>query len=143
MAETHVISALVEKYRVISGQIEACESELAKHRWELDNIKSVIRMFEPDYDLRDIQPKKTIKFTFKRNIFMRCAMDILREAKEPISTRDIVLKAFAMQGAEQDATVTERFQKYLTRSLMVRERDGSVTGSGDYPRLWGMKKPIN
>lgn len=111
------------------------------HRWELDNIKSVIHMFKPDYDLRDAKGKRPMKVTFRRNVFMRCAMDILRDAKEPISARDIVLKAFAMQGAEQDAAVIERFTRYLEKVLKARERDGGVTGQNGYPVVWGIAKP--
>jgi hypothetical protein len=51
MAESHVVSGLVDKRSELVGQIEKLQDEIASIRALMDCIDGSIKLFEPDYDL--------------------------------------------------------------------------------------------
>lgn len=59
MAETHVISALVDKRARIDGEIKARRYQIMRLEIELAHVDAVIRMFKPDYDIDKIATKRS------------------------------------------------------------------------------------
>jgi hypothetical protein len=57
MAESHVISAPVDKRAELSGQIVRIEQQLGQFRADLIHIDAAIRLFAPDLAPETIQPK--------------------------------------------------------------------------------------
>jgi hypothetical protein len=139
MAEPHVITALVEKYRVVSGQLVASEMEAERLKSQLGQLEAVIRMFRADYPVDSLSPKRTLKRTFlKRNLFMRTAMEILREAKEPMAATEIARLAFEAQGdTNPDPALLARFAKNLNNTLIAQAKEGKVVpDEGSWPWRW-------
>ena len=48
MAETHVVSALVDKRAELAGQITRFEQQLGQFRADLTHVDATIRLFAPD-----------------------------------------------------------------------------------------------
>jgi hypothetical protein len=57
MAETHVLSALLDKRAELAGKIEFVQTELRQLIIDLDNLDATIRLFDPEIDLEAIKPK--------------------------------------------------------------------------------------
>jgi hypothetical protein len=60
MAETHVVSALVDKRAEIAGQITRFEQQLGQFRADLTHVDATIRLFAPDLT-PDTIPAKVIR----------------------------------------------------------------------------------
>lgn len=141
MAETHVVSQLIDKYREISGQVVACEMQVARFQSQLDNLRAVIYMFNPDADLKHLTPKRPIRTVFRHNMFLRTAMDILRESPTPLTSPEITASVFEAQSVVQDAKTVKRFVKLLDLNLAQKFKEGVVTCDGEkFPKRWEVKR---
>lgn len=100
MAESHVISALVEKRSELSGLVAHYRKEIARLSEEVRTLDATIRLFEPDYPTESIKPKRHQKKNafFKPGEACRVVLDILRESVGPITTNDIAREAMSRKG---------------------------------------------
>src|SRR5579863_6626167 len=99
MADLHVVSALRDKYAHLKGEARKLESDLATIREAMEHIKAAIRLFniEVDDDAPPIRPKQPSRWK-RRNGAERYALDVLRQATEPMTSREIALKALDLAG---------------------------------------------
>lgn len=143
MAETHVISALVDKRARIDGEIQMRRYQITRLELELAHIDAVIRMFRPGYDISKIATKRTIKRSkagTARGSGTREALTILREAGEPLTSRDIAERILAKRGEEACPETIGRLANNVHGSLS-RRRDGAVTqDASHYPGKWRVRK---
>ena len=101
MADTHAISALVDKRARIDGEIKTRRFQIMRLQCELAHIDAVIKMFSPSYDISKIATKRS--FTKNpagtpRGSGSREALTILREAGEPLTSMEIAERVLAKQG---------------------------------------------
>ncbi|QHJ12694.1 hypothetical protein FX988_02952 [Paraglaciecola mesophila] len=94
MAESHVITALVSKHSELAGQIQHYQQEIARLNKSLGHVEATIKVFEPEYDLRTVSPKRTTGNArlFKPRECQMMVLDILRVASEPLTTTAITDK---------------------------------------------------
>ena len=99
MSETHVLSALKAKHGHVKGQIVALDAQATQLRIDLDHIEHVIRMFQQDWRANDaaVAPRKPSRWD-KRGQGIKTALEVLREAREPMTAREIVLAVWARTG---------------------------------------------
>jgi hypothetical protein len=57
MAESHVVSALVDKRAEIAGLIRQTEQQLGQFRADLMHLDSTLRLFAPDLEPKTIRAK--------------------------------------------------------------------------------------
>ena len=57
MAE-HVLSGLAKRRAELAGEADALRARLAAIATDLGHLDAVIRLFDPDYDLGAIRPKR-------------------------------------------------------------------------------------
>lgn len=139
MAETHVISALVTKYGELSGKLKACEKEAEQLRVDLSHIDAAIRVFKADYDTSAIIPRRPRRSDprFKKGVFIRTALDILRTASDPLTARELAKRTLEYQGISQpDERAIEQLRRGLNGGLMKRLKEGSVIADASYPKRW-------
>jgi hypothetical protein len=145
MAETHVISALVDKRARIDGEIQMRRYQIARLEMELAHLDAVIRMFRPGYDVAKIATKRTIKRSkagTARGSGSREAMTILRQSGEPLTSRDIAERILAKRQEPLCAETIERLANNIHGTLS-RRRDGAVTlDASTYPAKWLVGRPI-
>ncbi len=58
MAQSHVVSGLLQKRSELTGMVEQKNKELTALQQGLASIDGTIVLFEPDYDLRSVKAKK-------------------------------------------------------------------------------------
>jgi hypothetical protein len=138
MAELHVISALVTKYRELSGRLAACEREATGLRDDLSHIDAAIRVFQSDYDLSAIRPKQQYKRNpaLKKGEMVRGAYDVLREAGEPLTALEIVTRVLAARGIEPSKAELQNARNSVGTCLRKKQREGTVAADGDHPKRW-------
>lgn len=144
MAETHVISALVDKRARIDGEIQMRRYQIARLEMELAHIDAVIRMFRPGYDIAKIATKRTIersKTGTARGSGVREALTILREAGEPLTSRDIAERILAKRGEAVCPDTVARIANNIHGTLS-RRKDGAVSlDATTYPAKWMVGRP--
>jgi hypothetical protein len=92
MAESHVVSALVNKRAEIAGMIARAEQQLGQFRADLVHLDATIRLFAPELEPKTI-PTKRIRQSdmwFEQGELSRRVLDALRRAGEPIRAPDVV-----------------------------------------------------
>lgn len=144
MAETHVISALVDKRARIDGEIQMRRYQITRLEMELAHIDAVIRMFQPSYDISKIATKRTIKRSkagTAKGSGTREALTVLREAGEPLTCTAIAERILARRGEELCPATIERLANNIAGSFS-RRRDGTVAvDPSSYPARWRLTFP--
>ena len=100
MAEFQVVSGLVEKRAELAGEVEHYQRELQRLAAELGHLEATIHLFDPDYDLGSVQPKKRGRRTqwFAPGECQRLVLETLRDAPEPLSGRALAEVLVARKG---------------------------------------------
>lgn len=94
MAETHVVAALVKRRAELAGEIEQAHEALGKMVLALENLDATILQFDPSYQVESIKPKafRPPKDWSNRGQMSRIILSVLRQASEPLTSRDIALE---------------------------------------------------
>lgn len=102
MAEPHVISALVKHRAKLAGDIENTKDSLKQLVDDLDKLDAVIRMFDPDYRIEGIKPKimRAAEDWAQRGEMTRIVLEVLRDATEPLTARDIAIVMMERRGMD-------------------------------------------
>ncbi len=120
MAEPDVICALRDKQSEVSGMIERLERQLVEHRAGLTHLEGVLRLFDPSIQSEAARPERQRRQRawFRPGESLRLIYDVLRDAAQPVVTRELVDRVMTMK----DITVADErdralIQKTLSASL--------------------------
>ena len=102
MAESHVISALVEKHARLLGELSYHRKTVKRLEKALEATGESIKLFEPKYAVHNI---KTIRRKHRSEHFQqgecgRLVLEILRDACEPLTTKQVVTQLIRIKGLE-------------------------------------------
>ena len=91
MAELHVIGALRNKRAELAGALRQLEQQLGQQRADLAHLDATMRLFNPDIRPNDIRPKqqRARNTWFRPGECLRLIYDELREATQPVTTREL------------------------------------------------------
>ena len=104
MAESPVIYALVKRRANLAGEIEQTHERLRSLVMDLENLDATILQFKPDYRVEAIRPKafRPPKDWSRRGEMTRIILSILRQAAEPLTTRDIALQLLVERALDKN-----------------------------------------
>ena len=83
----YIINGLVKKYAELSGGLQASRKESRRIKSAMVHVEAVIKLYKKDYDTASIKSLRLYRRrhpNFQRGTYSRVAMDVLREAKEPL-----------------------------------------------------------
>ena len=91
----YVLTGLVKRRAELAGEIEATHERLRKMIEELDKLDSVILQFDPNYQVDAIKPRafRPPPDWAHRGEMTKAVLSILRQATEPMTTRDTPSRA--------------------------------------------------
>src|ERR1700681_987560 len=100
-----VLSGLVKRRAELAGDIERTHEALRKMVLDLENIDATIVQFDPDFKSETIQPKafRPPKASSNRGEMSRIILSILRQASQPLTTRDIALELLIERALDKSA----------------------------------------
>lgn len=142
MAETHVISALVNKRSELSGLITHYKKELSRLGEEVKILDAAIKLFEPDYELEGI---KTKQFKRKNNFFKhgecsRMMLNYLRVATSSLSTQDLTLKVITDKGLELSTNDQKALRMTIYSTLSEQSKKGCLAMHKEHGQVtWSVK----
>ena len=126
MTNENVVSGLIRKRAEIAGQIEHLQDRLRQHVIDLDNLDATIHLFDPDIELGAVKPKPIPpRHQAFRGEVTRIVLTALRNAKKPLTTRDIAQRVMAERGLD---TSNERLLRLMARRTGACLRDHRKRG---------------
>ncbi len=79
------------------------EQQLADHRVSLTHLDATLRLFDPNLLLPDSGPQQRERVSwFRPGECLRLIYDVLREAPQPLTTRDVAGRVIAAKGITVD-----------------------------------------
>jgi hypothetical protein len=97
----NTVSALIEKRREITGQIEHHQRVLNDLIIDLDHLDHTIRLFAPDLDVTLAQPKAfPARHAAFRGEMQRFVLGALRAATRPLASLEIAIEVVKGRGLD-------------------------------------------
>lgn len=115
------------------------EGELQKQTENLGHVRAVIKIVSPDFDVASIKPKRTNKISqfFKRGEAFLLALDVLREATEPMRPMEIAIAMLAKKGVSKPTAIERRAAWNAIKNTMDRYDGKAVRSIGHaHARRW-------
>lgn len=133
--------ALIRLHAEIAGKLKATKQEATKFRGDLKHIGAVIQLLEPGFDLRSIIPKRPHPRNewFGRGECVHSALNVLRTAEKPLTTRQIAVRVLQDRGVpEIKKALVDKTARAIYAALQFR-RGKSVIGHDDtMPTRWSL-----
>ncbi len=139
MAETLIMCALKRQYGKTLGLLHSASSDRVRLMADLAHLAAVIHMFSPGEDveaiplIRPYNPHGAVR----GRLWSRMALDVLREAGEPLATLEIARRIAKREGVT-DRRVLKSIECTLHAVLPKRASVLRVEGS---PKRWSVKPP--
>lgn len=127
------------------GQIEATHERLKKMLADLESLDATIMQFDPNHRVEAIRPKalRPPKDWAHRGQMSRIVLSILRQAAEPMTTRDIALEMLVSRALDKsDQKLLRLMTKRVGVALRIQRDNGVVKaeqGPGQFV-LWEVKR---
>ncbi len=141
MAEPHVLTALYSKYALVMGELRKAQTHADKHRESLVHIEATIKLFKPDWIGDGIKPHKSHRASRwpSRGAGMRTALSILREATEPLTTREIVVLVLdRLSMPEPHYAELKLICASFNSALRNKSAKGGVVMVEGFPKRWAL-----
>jgi hypothetical protein len=136
-----VVSGLVKRRAELAGEIERTHEQLRKMVADLENLDATIVQFEPDFKVESIAPKafRPPADWSNRGEMTRICLSILRQATEPLTSRDIALELLIARAMDKSDQRLLRVMRSRVATALRLQRDKgvvrSIQGPGQY-NVW-------
>lgn len=137
----YVLTGLVKRRAEVTGEIERTHDRLRELIHDLEHLDTTILQFDPTHQVEAIKPKafRPPKDWANRGEMTRIVLSILRQAAEPLTTRDIALELLVERALDRN---DKRLLRLMTKPVGVAlrgQRDKNAVrsdqGPGQY-MLW-------
>ena len=138
MAEQYVIAGLIRKRAELAGKIEKTYADLRQMVADLETTDAALAIFDPDFKAETIKPRafRPPKDWANRGEMARMVLSILRQADEPLTSRDIALEMLVTRALDpQDEKLLRLMVKRVGVALRHQRDAGRVKsdqGPGQY-----------
>jgi hypothetical protein len=118
------------------------EGDLRKQKESLAHVRAVIAIVDPNFDVSSIKPIRTNKLNpfFKRGEAFLLALDVLREATEPLRPMEIAIAMLAKKGVSKPTAAQRRATWNAVKNTMDGYSGKAVISVGlPHARRWRIK----
>jgi hypothetical protein len=140
-----VVSGLVKCRAALAGEIEAAHEGLRKMVLDLENQDATIMQFDPNFKVETIKPKgfRPPSDWSNRGQMSRIILSTLRQASEPLTSREIALQLLVERALDKsDLRLLRLMTKRVGVALRIQRDNGAVRaeqGPGQY-MLWEISR---
>jgi|SRR5208282_866296 len=143
----YVLTGLVKRRAELSGEIERTHDALRKMIADLETLDATILQFDPNYQVEAIRPKsfRPPEDWAHPGEMSRMALSILRQAAEPLTTRDIALQMLVERALDKNDLKLLRLMTKRVGVALRGQRDRGTTRSSQGPgqyQLWEIAREI-
>lgn len=138
----YVMTGLVKRRAELTGEIERTYESLRRMVVDLENLDATILQFDPSFQIEAIKPKafRPPKDWANRGEMTRIVLSILRQAAEPMTTRDIALELLVARALDKsDQRLLRLMTKRVGVALRRQRDDGHINckqGPGQFQLWW-------
>ena len=120
---SHVVSGLAALHAEMAGRIEHHQKEIRRIGADLVHVTATLKLLAPAADLRAIRakPHRERSILFRPGEAPRAVLDVLRQADDPLTSRAIVERIFAVRGIDLVPERIEAVQKSVLTVLKSLE----------------------
>jgi hypothetical protein len=124
----YVLTGLVKRRSELAGEIERTHQHLHKIVADIEVLDATILQFDPTYQFEAIKPRalRPLKDSAKRGEMTRIALGILRQASEPLTTRDIALQLLVERALDSSDV---RLLRLMTKRVGLALRTSGTRAS--------------
>jgi hypothetical protein len=123
----YVLQGLVKRRAELTGEIERTHQALRKMVADLENLDATIIQFAPDFPIETIKPKafRPPQDWAHRGDMTKFVLSILRQASEPLTSRDIALEMLISRALDRS---DQRLLRLMTKRVGVALRGQKDNG---------------
>jgi hypothetical protein len=139
------VAYLIRLHADVNGQLRKHNEQGRKLRADLRAVETVIRLYDPKYDVRTIpaRPRNRVNMWYRRGTMFRVALDILRAADKPLTTREMAKKLFARKGITEPSAENLRDLAAGLRVCLHRKNGKIVKTVGEgFPLRWVLNRDV-
>lgn len=141
MAETHVVSGLVEKRSELAGLVAHHQQQITRLSSDLQHLDATLKLFAPEMDLRTLRTKEYRQRNsyFKPGECQRFVLDAFREVQgAALSSRQIGEQLARRKGLSLTAETLVQMQKNAIAVVRRLESIGTLVpvGKDGTGRTW-------
>jgi len=133
------LAALIRLHAELGGKIFENRKEAKRLAGDMLHLEAVIRMFSPGFNFKAIAARRRYKGNglYKLGTLLRHALDVLRAATGPLTSREIVLAMLAAKGVAAPSMKQVRDLYGGVQSSMRNYQGESVERVGEgMPMRW-------
>lgn len=140
-----MIAGLIRKRAELAGKIERAYAELRQMVADLETADAAIAIFDPGFKAETIKPRafRPPRDWANRGEMARMVLSILRQAEEPLTSRDIALEMLASRALDPEDQKLLRLMVKRVGVALRHQRDcgrvQSDQGPGQY-MVWGIAR---
>jgi hypothetical protein len=131
----YVLTGLVKRRAELTGEIEAIHERLKGLLAALESLDATILQFDPMHRVEAIRPRavRPPKNWSNRGQMSRIVLSILRQATEPMTTRDIALELLVARAMDKEDQKLFRLMTKRVGVALRTQRDNAVLVSTQGP----------
>ena len=129
----HVVSQLIGKKEQLIGELNFHKSKIVQLEEVLKGIDISIRVFEPDFNLSTVKPKRYtgVVHYFKKGESFTMILDTLRKAQKAMSNLDITVEIMKIKKLDyQDMDLSNKIQRTLLITIKNLEKQNLIKSVG-------------
>lgn len=134
-----VVDYLVRLHADLGGQIFENRKQAERLAENMKHVEAVIRLYDPTFNMKRIACRRRYKGNpwFKRGTLFRGALDVLREATEPLTVRQITERMLAAHGVTDASVKAVRDLTGGVQASIQNHDGGAVVRVGEgMPGRW-------
>ncbi|MEL6474602.1 MAG: hypothetical protein AAFQ21_11000 [Pseudomonadota bacterium] len=143
----NTVAGLIAKHKELTALRDRYKAEIKKLTVDIDHLDAAVRLFDPDADTYAIKQYVT-KHRAQKGEVKRFVLDSLREASEPLTSRQITEAWVADRGLQADEATINAIRKRIGACIKTCVQQGLVEsvgqtgGEGGYGpyKLWRLRR---
>ena len=129
--------ALMRLHAELGGKIKDNKAEAERLAQCMRHVEAVLKMIKPGFDTRPIAVRRRKPNPwFKRGTVFRAAIEVMREAGQPLSTQDITLRMLGAKGVSSPNREAVRHLFGGVQASLRNNKGKSVDCNDQRPALW-------
>ncbi len=136
MQDASILPALQDRYAGLLGELKTCDERAEEIKVALVHMEAVIKLYRADWTGSDVAPRRPpyANRYVKVGRGTQTALDVLREAAEPLTVREIVVRVMEKLEIPVTATAVKSLDSTLRYTLAKRIGNGVVCEG--VPKRW-------